>query len=257
MVYTVVTKRKPHDATGRTAIELAWGWGDRPRPGPRPSLNLKQIVDATVALADAEGIEAVSMQRVAEGVGVTPMALYRYVGSKDDLIFLAVDAAAGAPPPSPANRGRWRAAVERWARGQLDLLTAHPWVVQVPVTDPPLGPNQVAWMERFLESISGSGLHEADQLGVLNLLSGYVLGHVRLYADLTQGARVRGLTREEAERRYMETIRRVIDTALFPRVAAAFEAASAVPSEDARADFEFGLARILDGVEAMARPRGL
>jgi AcrR family transcriptional regulator len=246
-------KRKPPDATRRTALELAWGWGDRPRPGPRPSLKLEEIVDATVELADADGIDAVSMQRIAERVGVTPMALYRYVGSKDDLIFLAVDAAAGKPPPFPAKRERWRAAVERWARGQMDLLTAHPWVVQVPVTDPPLGPNQVAWMERFLESISGSGLFEVDQLGVLNLLSGFVLGHVRLYADLTQGARARGLSREEAEGRYVETIRQVIGTERFPHVAAAFMAMSAVPAADARADFEFGLARILDGVEVMAR----
>ena len=92
---------KPRKSRRRSALDLAWGWDERPRPGPRPSLKLEDIVAAAVALADADGIEAVRMQRVAERVGVTTMALYRYVGGKDDLVFLAVDAAAGEPPPSP------------------------------------------------------------------------------------------------------------------------------------------------------------
>ena len=67
-------------------------------------MTLDAIVAATVELADANGIEAVSMQRVAARVGVTTMALYRYVATKDDLVFLAVDAAAGEPPRVPAAR---------------------------------------------------------------------------------------------------------------------------------------------------------
>jgi AcrR family transcriptional regulator len=248
---------KAKDSAGgparRTALDLAWGWGERPRPGPRPSLKLEEIVDAAIALADAEGIEAVSMQRVAKRMGVTTMALYRYVGSKDDLLFLAVDAAAGQPPPSDAPDEPWRAAVERWARGQLDLLTAHPWVARLPISEPPLGPNQVAWMECLLEDLAGSGLSLVDQLGVMNLVAGFVAGHFRLYAELSAGALARGRTREEAERRYMETIGQVIGTARFPHVASAFAAASEAPSTDARADFEFGLARILDGIEVMGR----
>ena len=113
----------------------------------------------------------------------------------------------------------------------------------------------MAWMERLLECLAGSGLPEVDRLGVVNLLVGYVNGHFRLYDDLTQGARARGLTREEAERGYFETIGRVIDTARFPNAARVFAAASAAPRTDAVADFEFGLARILDGVKALAARR--
>ncbi len=83
-------------------------------------------------------------------------------------------------------------------------------------------------------------------------MSGFVAGHFRLYAELTIGAGMRGLTREEAERRYIETVGQVLTTEQFPHVAAAFAAAAEAPPTDDRADFEFGLARILDGVEAMA-----
>jgi AcrR family transcriptional regulator len=243
---------KSKGATERSALDLAWGRGERPRPGRRPSLKLDEIVAAATALADADGIEGVSMHRVAQRVGVTTMALYRYLGGKDDLVFLAVDAAAGPPPRSPEQGEPWRAAVERWAGGQLGMLTAHPWVIRVPISEPPLGPNQVRWMERLLECLAGAGLSDVDQLGVVNLLSAFVAGHFRVYADLTAGARAGGLTREEAERRYLETIGQVIDTPRFPRVTAVFAAASAEPSSDVQNDFEFGLARILDGVEVMA-----
>ncbi len=253
MIYTVSMAGKSKETHRRSALDLAWGWDERPRPGPRPSLRLGDIVDAAVAIADANGIEAVSMQRVAERVGATTMALYRYVGGKDDLVFLAVDAAAGEPPQSPAPGEPWRAAVERWALADLELLTAHPWIVRVPMSEPPLGPNQMAWMERLLECLAGSGLPEVDRLGVVTLLAGYVSGHFRLYDDLTQGARARGMTREEAEHGYFETIGRVIDTARFPIAAQVFAIASAAPRTDAVADFEFGLARILDGVEVLAR----
>jgi AcrR family transcriptional regulator len=154
------------------------------------------------------------MQRVAKRVGVTPMALYRYVGGKDDLVFLAVDAAAGAPPPDPTPGEPWRTAVERWARADLEVLAAHPWVVRVPMSEPPLGPNQMAWMESLSQCLAGSGLKEVDRLAVVNVLAGYIVGHFRLY-DLTKGARARGLTREQAERGYFETIARVLDTRRF------------------------------------------
>jgi AcrR family transcriptional regulator len=240
----------------RTALDLAWGRGIRPRPGPRPSLALREIVDAAVAIADAHGIEAVSMQRVADRVGVTPMALYRYVGGKDDLVFLAVDAAAAAPPPSTSPGQPWRQAVERWARADLDLLTAHPWVVRVPISEPPLGPNQLAWMEAMLEALDGSGIGRAEQLGVVNLLAGYVGGHVRLYDDLTRGARARGLTREQGEREYFATAIELLDHDRFPNASAVFAELSTVTGADSRDDFEFGLARILDGVETLAARAG-
>jgi AcrR family transcriptional regulator len=240
----------------RPALALAWGLADPPRRGPRPSLTLDAIVAATVELADANGIEAVSMQRVAARVGVTTMALYRYVATKDDLVFLAIDAAVGDPPASPADGEGWRPATERWARGQLESLRRHPWIARVPIKEPPIGPNQVAWMECCLECIAVSGLPPIDQFGVLNLLSGFVLGHFRLYDELARGAAAGGLDLIGAQQRYADTIRMVIEPTRFPRTAAAFAAVYELAATDTvREDFEFGLARLLDGIEAMLPPR--
>jgi Tetracyclin repressor-like, C-terminal domain len=79
-----------------------------------------------------------------------------------------------------------------------------------------------------------------------------VLGHFRLYDDLTQGARTRGMTREQAEREYLETVDRVLDSERYPNAAAVFAAAGSAPATDSNEDFEFGLARILDGIEQLA-----
>ena len=239
----------------RPALALAWGLADPPRRGPRPSLTLESIVAATVELADANGIEAVSMQRVAARVGVTTMALYRYVATKDDLVFLGSmrrgrTAArprrrrGGGRPPSGGPAVSWRS------------LRRHPWIARVPIKEPPIGPNQVAWMECCLECIAVSGLPPIDQFGVLNVLSGFVLGHFRLYDELARGAAAGGLNLIGAQQRYADTIRTVIEPTRFPRTAAAFTAvADSAASDTVREDFEFGLARLLDGIEAMLLPR--
>ena len=133
----------------------------------------------------------------------------------------------------------------------FNQLQRHPWVAQVPISGPPLGPGQVAWMERCLECLAGSGLSPEARLGVLNLLSGFVLGHFRLYDEIGRAARAHGLSPTEAERSYISVIADLVDPSRFPNVAAAFAAIDDAQLGDPGADFEFGLARILDGVEAM------
>src|SRR3954451_19235158 len=94
------------------SLEAAWGRRARPTKGPKPGLSLERIVEAAVALAQAEGIGAVSMARVAGGLGSCPMSLYRHVAAKDELLALMVDAALG-PVPSPAPQEDWRAGLTR------------------------------------------------------------------------------------------------------------------------------------------------
>lgn len=220
-------------------------------------MTVNEIVREAVSLADTEGIEALTMQRLASRLGVTPMALYRYVPSKEDLIFLAVDAASGNPPDAPAEGEGWRSGLERWSRAQIDGLRRHPWVSRVPITAPPIGPKQVAWMERCLECMAGTSLSLGERVGVLNLLGVYGLGHSRLYGELTRASSARGLSLGEVERQYGELIGQIVDPTRFPHVAAGFAAMASDPptQSDAAADFEFGLARILDGVAALVEHR--
>jgi AcrR family transcriptional regulator len=139
-----------HDLRG-TMTELpgylaaAWGRQGRPTRGPKPALSLKRVVAAGVAVADAEGIEGLSMSRVAAELGTKPMSLYRYISSKDELITLMLDHAGGVPPPMEADD--WRSGLELWSRTYLAMLRAHPWIMRVPITGPPATPNQLRWME--------------------------------------------------------------------------------------------------------------
>ena len=91
------------------SVAAAWGVRGRPHKGPKPGLSLERIVAAAVQVADAEGLAAVSMSRVAAELGTAPMSLYRYVTAKDELLALMQDAAYG-PWPTGAPDGRRRLA---------------------------------------------------------------------------------------------------------------------------------------------------
>src|ERR1700750_3099854 len=87
-------------------IAAAWGVKTVTTKGPKPGLSLERIVAAAVRMADAEGLDAVSMNRVAKELGTGAMSLYRYVESKQELLALMIDAAIGEVPPTPAGGGR-------------------------------------------------------------------------------------------------------------------------------------------------------
>src|ERR1700719_4606163 len=91
-IWRALAPRRPGS---RTASSRAGGSASRPTNDPRPALSLARIVDAAVQVADAEGLDAVSMGRVAAELGAAPMSLYRHVSAKEELLELMVDAAWG------------------------------------------------------------------------------------------------------------------------------------------------------------------
>src|ERR1700754_2811680 len=86
-------------------IAAAWGVKAAATKGPKPGLGLARIVATALRIADAEGLDAVSMNRVAKELGTGAMSLYRYVESKQELLALMIDAAIGEVPPTPPRRG--------------------------------------------------------------------------------------------------------------------------------------------------------
>src|SRR5882757_3162372 len=102
-------------------FELAWGLGESGTRGPRKGLSLEQVVDAAIAVGDAEGLAGLSMSRVAKQLGFTTMSLYRYVDSKDTLITLVSDRLIGLPPEPIAGQP-WREAIEGWATAEFDAI---------------------------------------------------------------------------------------------------------------------------------------
>jgi len=240
-------------ATGLPAsIEAAWGLRGRPARGPKPALSLDRIVAAAVEVAGAEGIEAVSMSRVARALGSSPMSLYRYVAAKDELLALMVDAALGpSPDPSPPDAD-WRERMSRWAWTYHDALRRHPWVVRIPISGPPVTPNQIAWLEEGLAALRETGLREAEKLSVILLVSGFVRNEATLAADVAEAAAASG---EEIMPGWAAALTQVTDAERFPALHAALGSEALLQDDDPDGEFVFGLARVLDGVEALIRER--
>jgi AcrR family transcriptional regulator len=169
-------------------LDLLWGRRERGRRGPRPGLSADAIADAAVRLADAEGLDAISMARVAARLGVTTMALYRHVTNKDELLQLMWNAGALGMERLVIEEGGWRSRLRSWAIIQRDMLDLHPWVTQMPMAAPPLGPNSLRFVERGLAAMDETGLPDTEKIRVIGLLSSFTLSEARMAADAMRAA---------------------------------------------------------------------
>src|SRR5215472_16722632 len=128
-------------------LDLLWGRREHGRRGPRPELSADAIVEAAIRVADAEGLEAISMARVAAELGFTTMSLYRYVASKDELLQLMFNASALGAESLVIEGDGWRPRLRAWAVIQREMLDRHPWITQMPMPAPPLAPNPLHFDE--------------------------------------------------------------------------------------------------------------
>jgi AcrR family transcriptional regulator len=232
-------------------IAAAWGVKPPPAKGPKPGLTLDRIVAAAVRIADAEGLAAVSMNRVAKELHTGAMSLYRYVESKHELLALMIDAAIGEVPPTPSD-GDWRSRLEGWARATVQAMRAHPWAASAPVAGPPLAPHAVAWFEDALAALAGTGLTEDEKPSVVLLLSGYAANHVTVMAQVAESFLAPG---DAAMRGYADTLRALTDAERFPALHAMLAAGVFDRADPPDVEFEFGLQRILDGIAALIASR--
>jgi AcrR family transcriptional regulator len=224
------------------SVALAWGVTAAPTRGPKRALTLDQVVEAGRAIAVADGIGAVSMARVAERLGVSTMALYRYVAGKDDLLELMVDAALGRP--SAAAPGEtWREGLRRWAVGVRDGYRANPWALRVPITAPPLGPNNVRWLENALAAMRATKLGWQEKISCVLLISGFVRSEEMLLHEMlaAQGS-------DEPNDAYARALAQLIDPHAFPNLTEVIASGAMADDEGIDGEFEFGIERILDGI---------
>ncbi|MGK3200315.1 TetR/AcrR family transcriptional regulator [Amycolatopsis sp. MEPSY49] len=226
-------------------LRRLWRRAPSPRLGRPAELDVDRVVAAAVDLADREGLDGVTLQKVAQSLGFTKMALYRHVGSKNELFELMADHATGPAPEFGEDTG-WRDGVRRWAAAMRARCAEHPWLVDVPAAGPPRGPNAVSWMDALLRALRDTGLALGTQAGVLSMISGHVRNAVvlaRQYAAADQA---------EVERDYGRALAELVDPARFPDAAALFavSAFEPPPGNPADHDFEFGLNLILDGIAA-------
>ena len=234
------------------SIEAAWGVRQRPHKGPRPALSLKRIVAAAVRVAAGDGLQAVSMSRVAAELGVSTMSLYRYVRAKDELLALMADLPLEAPPARRGPEESWRDGLARWARAELAIYRRNPWVLRIPISGPPVTPNAIAWLEVGLDCLRGTGLAEHEKLSVILLVTGYVRNQGLLQADIA-AAQAAGATPADPEMMasYGRLLARLTDPGRFPALHAVIAAGVFDEPDEADYDFRFGLERVLDGIETL------
>jgi AcrR family transcriptional regulator len=234
-------------------VALLWGRREAARRGPKATLTVDEIVRTAIVIADAEGLAAVSMAKVAAELGNSTMALYRHVRSKDELLLLMGDAAV-APPPDLSGMD-WRTALTTWAFAILETISVHGWFAQLPLNGPPVGPNNLAWFDRGLLALSDTPLSELEKVGITQTLITYVHGQMRLGRELE-----RSYQKDPAAfgPRYGAVLAALIDPVRFPAlsrvVADGVFDADDMFEEGMHEDFRFGLDLFLDGVAAyMAR----
>ncbi|MFE6697704.1 TetR/AcrR family transcriptional regulator C-terminal domain-containing protein [Streptomyces sp. NPDC057718] len=243
------------------SLELLWGTGERPGRGPKPGLTLDRIVTAAVAVADAEGLAAVSMRRLSTELGTGTMSLYRYVPGKAELLDLMLDRVLGEPLPSthastppteaPPASADWRAAVDTMARDYLDNLRRHPWLLKINQARTVLGPSALRGLELALTGLRGMGLRDPELIGVIITVNSFVEGLARTQADAAEAVRQTGLSDEvfwDHQRPFLE---RAMLSGAYPMMASMSEDTFS-PAFD---QFEFGLQRLIAGFDVLVGER--
>lgn len=191
------------------------------------------------------------MARLAAELGAGTMSLYRYVASKDELLTLMVDTGLGqARLPPDIQAAGWRAGLEWWVRSVREAYGRHPWSLKVPITAPPLGPNNVSWMEAALQALTDTPLSEPEKVSTLLLISGFVRNSATLTADVA-AARRAGVKLPS----YGSILSQLTEPERFPGVHRVIASGTFDDDDDPAfdPDFDYGLERILDGVDALIR----
>jgi AcrR family transcriptional regulator len=242
---------------GRLQRRIAMFWGDRDRTqrGPKPGLTLEQIAGKAIEIADAEGLGAVTMQRLASELGFSTMALYRYVATKSDLVALMFEHAVDEMTRHAETTEDWRASLTACAHTLLAQYHLHPWMPTVTIDGPPVGPNQLEWMERALSATELMGLPESDRMDVVLVISSYVRGHAQVSVGMIASMQESGESSDELVQGYIEHLRNVASKH-YPSLDRSIN--SGLFSDEDRnllEAFDFGLQRLLDGLEFYVQTR--
>lgn len=234
------------------SVRLLWEPPVEPTRGPKASLSQSRVVEAAIKVADAEGVEALTMRRVAETLGNTAMSLYRHVPGKSELLDLMVDAVWGETELAP--RGHWRAGLEFFARQVWAMYRAHPWTLQLTASRRMPGPKAMARQDAAYATVSELGLSAEEIVAVVTTVSHFVDGVGRTMADRVQAERETGVSEEEWWNG-REALWEHFTPERLPMMTHIWNSGGFERPLD---EFEFGLARVLDGlavfIESEERP---
>jgi AcrR family transcriptional regulator len=238
------------------SLTLLWEGRAPGQRGPRRKLNVERIALAAIRIADADGLEALSMQRIAAELGYSTMSIYNHIPSKDLLLEVAADIAAGKPPELDS-AGDFRHAVLHWVGALWAGFHTRPWLLRVPIDHAPIGPNQLAWLDRLLRPLLAAGLVGGEARAAALHLTAVVRGTAQISINMTSTHKTDdGRPRTEAE--LTRALAEHIDPHSYPALAAVHAAETTgapfgheqADGEALPAELSFGVDRFLDGVEA-------
>ncbi|MEU6376200.1 TetR/AcrR family transcriptional regulator C-terminal domain-containing protein [Streptomyces sp. NPDC046909] len=234
---------------GRAAEpEVIWARPERTGRGPKPAYSRADIAAAAVRVADADGLDAVSMRRVAAEIGCGTMSLYNYVPRKEDLYELMVDLISGEYEWAGEPSGDWRADLLDFARQARGIMRRHPWVVRVMSTAYAISPNALRVLDRVLACLEGLDAPAGTKLELFGMVNGSVMTFVANEQAIAERTRSVpwSAEREEAVRgAYM--MGQVMGGG-YPHLAALF-AEGVAPPDDPEGAFDRMLGRLLDSFE--------
>lgn len=212
-----------------------WERPRRGRRGPAPEHDLDQIAAAALALADADGLAAVTMRAVAAALGTGPASLYRYVRTRDELVELMVDAAYGEFDYAAVPVGDWLAALLGLARQSRGIFLRHPWLLETAETPRPLGPNVAAYLDHALGALAHAEADTRTKLEAIGVLNALVVMLTRAEAA-------------EADHDSPSMLIRLAADGRHPNLAAALADAPPAAAEDPDASFDRVVSRVLTGL---------
>ncbi|MFE0173939.1 TetR/AcrR family transcriptional regulator [Streptomyces sp. NPDC059002] len=231
---------------GRAATpEVIWARPERAGRGPKPAYSRADIAAAAVRIADADGIDAVSMRRVAGELGCGTMSLYNYVPRKEDLYELMVDAVSGEYELSDeALGGDWYAEMLGIGRQARGILHRHPWMTRVMSTVYGFSPNALRFLEHCLGLLEGLDVPYGTKMELIALVNGTAM--VSVANELAVAERARGLPWSEEQEQQVRSAYMAGELAggRYPRLAEMVT--EGPPAGDAEESFERALGRLLD-----------
>jgi AcrR family transcriptional regulator len=247
------------------SMELLWGRAQRGTRGPKQGTDLDAIVGAAIDLADADGLAAVSMRRVAERLGIGTMSLYTYVPGKAELLDLMLETVyAERQDDHPEPGATVRVQLEALARGQWAFHQRHPWTLQIATGRSVLGPNETQGYESALSVVADLGLAARDAVAIIDTISLYVRGAARDAAEAAGAEQATGMTELEWWTERDEILTEKMADGRFPTLerlgaAGGFDVPEGTENYNVQFivdDFEFGLQRMLDGIESYVAAHG-
>lgn len=235
-------------------LQLLWRTSNAaPRRGPERGLDLDAVVAAATDLADGEGLEAVTMRRVAHALRVGAMTLYTYVPGKAELLDLMLDSAYAHMPRANTAGQPWRQRLVVIAQENRELFDTHPWAATVSTLRPPLGPGLIGKYEHELSALEDLGLDDVEMDDCLTHLLTFVQASARAVADARATRLDSAMNDEQWWTANAALLARVLDEWAYPlatRVGATAGAAHRSAHDPGHA-YRFGLQRVLDGLATL------